>query len=361
VWRALIALRLGTLAYGIGLVVYHDRDVARPVPTGVALGVMVVWTAVISVANARPAMRRWPWAVADLAVAAAVLSLTAVVDRPGGLLDQGVTLTGPWTAPSVLSCAILGGPWTGLLASTPIIVATMALPGGWLDLDTLDNLVLLVLSAGTVGWAVRLLERSQGRMRELVEQRAATAERDRLARSIHDGVLQLLALVQHHGPALGAAGIELAQLASTHEASLRRLMSGGPGQVEGAELDLRVALQQLAVAAGHLAVPATPVLLPTRVAVELTAAVAAAVDNARRHAGPEARVWVAVEDLGSAVVVTVRDDGRGMPARRLAEAAAAGRLGVAQSIIGRVMDLGGTATVTSIPGEGTEVECRVPR
>jgi signal transduction histidine kinase len=361
VWRALIVLRVATLAYGAGLVLYHFRDAGRPVLVGLALAAMLLWTAVISVANAYPRLRRWPWAVADLAVATAILSLTAFVDRPGGLLDRGVTLTGPWTAPSVLSFAILGGPWVGLLACTAIVTATIMLPGGWLDLDTLDNLVLLVLAAGTVGWAVRLLERSHRRMRDLVEREAATTERDRLARSIHDGVLQILALVQHHGPALGRIGTELARLAGTQESSLRRLMTGGHPEADGSQSDLRVALQDLGLPASHLSVPATPVPLPAHVAGDLTAAVAAAVDNARRHAGPGAQVWVAVEDEGHTVAVTVRDDGAGIAAGRLVEAARSGRLGVAQSIVGRLADLGGTATVTSHPGEGTEVECRVPR
>jgi signal transduction histidine kinase len=48
-------------------------------------------------------------------------------------------------------------------------------------------------------------------------------------------------------------------------------------------------------------------------------------------------------------------------AGRLAEAAAAGRLGVSHSIQGRVRDLGGSAEIRSLPGEGTEVELRVPR
>ena len=42
------------------------------------------------------------------------------------------------------------------------------------------------------------------------------------------------------------------------------------------------------------------------------------------------------------------------------QAAADGRLGVAQSICGRVRDLGGTVEVHSVPGQGTEVELRVP-
>jgi signal transduction histidine kinase len=51
----------------------------------------------------------------------------------------------------------------------------------------------------------------------------------------------------------------------------------------------------------------------------------------------------------------------GFAAGRLAAAAAGGRLGVTQSIVGRMREVGGTATVTSRPGEGTEVDLRVPQ
>ena len=68
-----------------------------------------------------------------------------------------------------------------------------------------------------------------------------------------------------------------------------------------------------------------------------------------------------VEDEGAAIRVSVRDDGPGFANHRLADAAAAGRLGVSQSIIGRMRDVGGTATVTSAAGQGTEVDVRVPR
>jgi signal transduction histidine kinase len=107
------------------------------------------------------------------------------------------------------------------------------------------------------------------------------------------------------------------------------------------------------------------VLLPARVATELTAAVSAALDNVRKHAsgeeGQEARAWILLEDEPDAVIVTVRDDGPGIPAGRLADAEAEGRMGVALSIRGRLRDLGGTAELVSVPGQGTEVELRVPR
>jgi signal transduction histidine kinase len=68
-----------------------------------------------------------------------------------------------------------------------------------------------------------------------------------------------------------------------------------------------------------------------------------------------------VEDEPGRVTVTVRDDGPGIPEGRLAQAESEGRLGVAQSIRGRLRDLGGAAELVSVPGQGTEVELTVPR
>jgi signal transduction histidine kinase len=89
--------------------------------------------------------------------------------------------------------------------------------------------------------------------------------------------------------------------------------------------------------------------------------VRAALENVREHAGEHAHAWILIEDEADTVTVTVRDDGPGFAPGRLEHAAALGRLGVAQSILGRVRDLGGDAGVRARPGEGTEVELRVPR
>ena len=50
-----------------------------------------------------------------------------------------------------------------------------------------------------------------------------------------------------------------------------------------------------------------------------------------------------------------------VPAGRLEVAAAEGRLGVSESVCGRVRHLGGTATLTTAPGQGTEWELTFPR
>ena len=81
----------------------------------------------------------------------------------------------------------------------------------------------------------------------------------------------------------------------------------------------------------------------------------------RRHAGDGARAWVLIEDHDAHVVVTVRDDGVGVAPGRLAEAAAAGRMGVTHSIHGRISDLGGRAVYGSRVGGGTTVELMLPR
>jgi signal transduction histidine kinase len=220
--------------------------------------------------------------------------------------------------------------------------------------------VLMLVAAAAIaglGIAHHLAGRwAERRRAEQIRREAAAAERDRLARPIHDGVLQVLALVQREG------GTELAALAGEQEVALRNLLSGAAAPADPrADVDLRAALTALATPRIEVSTPAGAVLLPAGRAAELLAAVQAALDNVGRHAGPEARTWILLEDEQDGVRVTVRDDGAGFGPHRLDEAAAGGRLGVAQSMRGRIADLGGTTEIYSRPGQGTEVEFHIPR
>ena len=78
--------------------------------------------------------------------------------------------------------------------------------------------------------------------------------------------------------------------------------------------------------------------------------------NAARHSGAR-RIDVYVEVETNAVTAFVRDRGKGFDAATVPE----DRRGIAESIRGRMERAGGTATVTSEPGEGTEVALRLPR
>ena len=59
-------------------------------------------------------------------------------------------------------------------------------------------------------------------------------------------------------------------------------------------------------------------------------------------------------------MVSVRDDGVGIAPGRLPEAVADGRMGISQSIVGRIEALGGTAVLDTGPDMGTEWELTVP-
>jgi signal transduction histidine kinase len=219
--------------------------------------------------------------------------------------------------------------------------------------------VLLALTGSVVGYTVDLARRGEAALARALALSAAAAERERLSRDIHDGVLQVVALVGRRGRELGGEAAELGVLAAEQEQSLRALMGASAQEVAG-EIDVRALLTAYASPVVTVSTPATPVVLAAARARELAAAVGAALANVAAHAGPTARAWVLLEHEGDELVVSVRDDGCGFSPARLAEARAEGRLGVASSIEGRVRDLGGTMAVESAPGAGTEIELRVP-
>ncbi len=75
---------------------------------------------------------------------------------------------------------------------------------------------------------------------------AAVTERERLARQVHDGVIQVLALVAKRGREIGGPTAELADLAGQQESALRRLVSaeGMPAEPGAATVDVAAALSR---------------------------------------------------------------------------------------------------------------------
>jgi signal transduction histidine kinase len=362
-WRAVAAFRIVALGYAAVLIFRDDNLYAHPAAGLLALGAMTCWTLTTVLAYALPGGRaRW-LLVADVAVAVALVISTRWIDSPARIDAGSATLPAFWVAAPVLACAVAGGPWAGVAAALAIAGADMVEHQQLQPENTFNGVVLLLVAGGIVGYVVRLGARAEEAARTAARREAAAAERERLARSIHDSVLQVLALVTSRGRALGGEAAELGRLAAQQEAALRALVSGVSAE-DGRDaglLDVRALTEPLADGRITVACPATAVLLPEHATRALGAATAAAVDNVRRHAGADARCWVLLEDDAAAVLLTVRDDGCGFAAGRLAEAAAAGRLGVAQSIVGRLESIGGSASVLSAPGAGTEVELRVPR
>ncbi|GAA2099934.1 MacS family sensor histidine kinase [Actinomadura alba] len=363
-WRTAAVFRVAALAYAAVLVTANFAHYRHPLGGWIVLAVMAAWTACAVYAYADSGRRGWPLLVTDLSVAAGCLLATAWVDAPDRIAGGSPTLPTVWVAAAVLTWAVSGGKGRGAVAALVISVAGLGvhkLAGSAPTQSTLNGIVLVFLAGVIVGHGARLAVDAEARLARAIELEAATRERERLARRIHDSVLQVLALVQRRGSEFGGPAAELGRLAGEQESALRALIGshGGPADSTG-EADLRVLLTAHASMTVTVATPASSVPLPVRTAREIEAAVLAALDNVRRHCGEGARAWVLLERDDDGVTVSVRDDGPGMSADRLTTAEADGRLGVAQSIRGRIRDLGGAVSVTSVPGEGTEIEMRVP-
>jgi signal transduction histidine kinase len=360
-WRVVAVYRIVTLIYAAALIIRDHDEYLHPAGGFLVLAIMAAWTPVTIYCYSRPAWRQ-PWLVAaDVAVAAALVLSTRLVETAARIDSGAPTLPAFWAAAPVLACAVAGGPLAGLAGAAVISVADLAERGGLTE-STFGSAVLLLIAGGVGGYVVQLALRAEAAVASAARHEAAIAERERIARGIHDSVLQVLALVSSRGQALGGEAAELGRLAAEQASALRSLVSrpamAGP---PGGSLDLRGLLDPLAGPAVTVSCPAQPVMLADPAAQAVCAATMEALGNVTRHAGPEAHAWVLVEDDGLAVTVTVRDDGIGFARERLAEAAQAGRLGVAQAIVGRLRDAGGDASITSAPGQGTEVELRVRR
>jgi signal transduction histidine kinase len=359
-WRALVVFRVITWAFACFGVWTRWDGIVRPSGAVLQLAVMGVWTLISSYGYSRRWGRRnTRLAFADLIVTVACMFATLWAQPLLDIRAGASVLTSVWAAGPVLALAISRGRDGGLLGAATISLALLWLRGFDHASKVLSNVQLLLVAGLVVGYAASTLRRAGARLREAIAAESATAERLRLSRSIHDGVLQVLAQVQRRGTAIGGETLELAQLAAEQEVALRTLMSARPTAAEGDQADLCGLLLPLATTRIDVVVPAGHVLLPAATAAELVAAVKEALSNVVKHAGPDARCWVVVEDLGEEVVVSIRDDGVGTTPARLEQARVDGHLGISQSIRGRIADLGGTVTVRTAPGEGTEWELKV--
>ncbi|WP_235485594.1 MacS family sensor histidine kinase [Streptomyces roseoverticillatus] len=382
-WRALTGYRVLTLCYALAIFAVNYHEYAHPLAGAVYMGVLTGWMALTWNRTSVPERCTKRFLTADLAVALAGILVTAAVDSPARIDGGAATLPSIWTGGAVLGLAIKGGWRWAAVGSTLVAFANLAERGSPAR-DTVHNVLLVWVSSIAIGYIVEVARASERTLARALRIEAATRERERLARDIHDGVLQVLAMVQRRGAALGGEAAELGRMAGEQEIALRTLIAGGllPPQRSAGEpagdaepagvgpdapripagpIDVGALLAPHAGADVSFAGPGVPVLLEAAAAAELAAAVGAALDNVRKHAGDGARAWILLEDEPDAVIVSVRDDGPGIPEGRLADAEREGRMGVALSIRGRLRDLGGSAELVSVPGQGTEVELKVPR
>ncbi len=363
-WRAAQVFRLLSCVYATGFQIAINSDLRRPALGWVLFAVLIGWSAACAFAYLRGFGRRRGWVLAEIVVVVALMGSNALVAAPQWAADNQTWPTTLWASNPTISAAIQFGPAGGMLTGLAVMATNFAVKD-YFTLNLGHNATVIVeLAIGlAIGMAAQTARRAHDELQRAARLSAATGERERLSRQVHDGAIQVLALVAKRGHEIGGPTAELAALASEQERALRRWVAGVDidRDGDGATVDVRSLLRVRESDRVSVSLPGTSVPLPRSVAAELDAAVGNALDNARAHAGPDARAFVLLEDLGETVSVSVRDDGVGIVAGRLEEAARQGRLGVSKSIVGRLTALGGTAELRTEPGAGTEWELCVPR
>lgn len=365
--RALVALRWAGLVPMAAVLVLRRQRLDRPV-LAVAVAVVVVavtvWVSVTA--------RRSPGRLLEARVVTVELALAAVVlAADGWSFGSEHTFNTPalgavWPLAAVMSAGLVAGPRLGAASGAAVTIARLvgaaapAVQHGPPSLDDLlvvdgarlvptASLIALYMVAGLgAGYLARLQRLAE-------DQIASSRAREEVARALHDGVLQTLALVQRR-----STDPALSRLARDTDHDLRAFLAGVGGQ-DRAELAerLRMAVDRYAHQGDvthQLLVDDGLERVTPSVAQALAGAVAEALANVAKHAGAHrVIVFAGPDELAGGVVVSVKDDGCGfdpsaVPADR----------GIARSVRARIEEVGGRLELRSAPGAGTEVRLWVP-
>lgn len=365
--RQVFAFRLVMIALGTPVVLSRTAPGA---PTHLAGGAVLL-TFLLSYVLFRDWERfgplllrhRWPLAV-DWALFGGLLFLTATPGSGSPLLLASVCtplLAGiVYGRGGAAAYALVQGAVVAVVAEALVLAVLCVLAGA-----AGASLRGLFLRFGTAGQA--LLE---AKARQAVAE-AVQAERDHLARELHDSVAKTL-----HGLALAADSLTR----TTDPATLRRqaaLVSGAarraatesrevledlrrdldaPGVSLASELQARIAPGE-----AELRVTGTLPVVPSPVARHLLAVAGEALENAQRHAGA-ARITVEAAVAHSDLLLVIEDDGRGLPADvDLASLPGAGRFGLV-GMAERAAAIGARLHIGARPGgqQGTQVRLTLP-
>ena len=288
--------------------------------------------------------------VVEIAIAVLLLIGDGYVyldDRPQSL---------PWAWPSaglVAAGVVFGRRWA-VVAAAVLSIASFIGEGlndggngfGEWGVTASSKAGLYILTALIAGYVARRLRSAE------IEISAARA-REEIAVRLHDGVLQTLAVIQRR-----STDTELASLARDQERDLRDFLAGAQSAQPGLTASLRKAAalyerrhggRAEVVIADDLEEPADDVI------EALAGAVGEALANAGKHAQADKVVVYAEPDWEDGIFVSVKDNGVGFDPEAVDK-----RIGLKESITGRIEAIGGRVEIASKPGRGTEVRLWAP-
>ncbi|MBW3547510.1 MAG: hypothetical protein KY452_05150 [Actinobacteria bacterium] len=360
VLQGLAAFRWAAWLWMTTVLLVARRDLARP---SLAVGLVALALAV-TVADTfllrydyRALLRPGPLAL-ELAIGASLILVDGWAYAPGHAFSTSESLGSVWPLAGVLAAGLAAGPVMAALAGVSLgllrVGAAMAnaaaIDTGARVLSLTSTVVFYAMGGAVAGYLARLLRRAE---REISASRA----REEVARTLHDGVLQTLAVVERR-----ADDPALARLVREQERELREYLFGGTDDRTAGGGDLGSALRAAAARyeesfGGRVQVLVADDLPPLagRSVAALTGAAGEALVNAGRHGGA-GKVTVYVEpDEAGGVFCSVKDDGVGFDPAIVAEG-----VGLSRSIRGRVEEAGGRVEVRASLGEGAEVVLWLP-
>jgi signal transduction histidine kinase len=350
-------LRWAAWVWLAGLAIANLHRVHHPVLVVAAVVATGAVTIATSVVLRGPS---WQRALSARFVSAEAIVAAAVIAADGWARQGRVTgqnLAGLWPLAAILVAAVVGGAaWgagVGLLFSAARLLASLvagipAGQGGRTAVAVLSTAVSWVVVGAVCGTIVRLLRRSQ-------HQLAEAEARERIARDLHDGVLQTLALIERRSPSA-----DIARLAREQERELRAYLFDNQRATGGLALELRRAAARLERTWPDVTVTVTvshdvPVLSDDQLDAAAGAAVEALTNAAKHGHAHQVVVFADVNEVSGGLFLSVKDDGGGFDPANVAEG-----IGLSRSIRGRVGQVGGTVTVASSPEDGTEVRICIP-
>ena len=320
-WFRVGGVRYGKeILLGAGLLLVAGILIAQLLGVNVPLGTLIPAAAVLGGASIA-------WMQLDETRRAGLLDKTKA-DQAGGWarLAAGLALVVAGVLVMVSGSGSWEQTWLALLASVAV----------------LGGVVLVLLPWALKFWRDLETERA-GRIRE--------TERAEIAAHLHDSVLQTLALIQRRA----ANEHDVVRLARAQERELRNWLFQDAGKDAGQLSDrIKAVAAEVEDSLGNaVEVVSVGDTAMTESHEALVQASREAMLNASRHGGGAVSVYLEVS--AGRTEVFIKDRGPGFDLQDVPE----DRLGVRESIIGRMKRHGGTASITSTE-DGTEVRLGLP-
>lgn len=353
-----------TWAVVVALIDARSGSLVEPSLAFAILGPLLAWSVLTTVfARRSPQTMLTPVAQGiDLVFGVAVVAAEWVTYDG----DHPLRFGAMWQLAPIVATGLSYGALGGLLAGVGLGLVNGVTAGLTEGFDgrilALVSAVVLFGVAGAASGAV------MDRLRRAEDDLAEARARERVARTLHDGVLQTLAAVQRRSD-----DDSLVALAADQDRALRRWL-----RQDRLEPPARALADQLERLAEDLrrrdGTPISVVVVEApqvdpAVADALVGAVGEAITNAVKHGAPN-RVTVFLDEdddgetlinaaaqrlgMGRSVVCTVHDDGVGFDPEHTA-----GGMGIVHSMRAPVEAVGGSVTIRSGPQTGTEVEFRL--